>query len=596
MRLKLYIFSLLFAITTVSFAQVDFTAKVSRDEIGLNENVKVEFRMNRNGDDFQRPDFKNFKIVAGPSQYMSGTFSQGKREVIKTYTYILQPEKRGNLTIGQATVKIDGKTYKTSPLKVKVTAPVNKPKDGDNQEITDVTKGIHLVTEVSNTHPYLNQGITVLYKLYVSKDAAVSNWRFQDIPKFTGFWNQDIEIKKIQIKYGSYQGDKDYRYIVLKKTVLYPQKTGELKIEPLTLNISIDTPSNRRDIFGRRLYNTVDKAMSSPARTVDVKPLPEEGRPDDFSGAVGQFKFNVSASKDSLNANESLDAKVEVSGTGNLKLFQLPKLVAPQAFEMYDPEHEEHVSTTLSGMHGRISDTYTMVPKAKGKYRIEPLSFSYFDPKSKTYKELTSRPVGIDVPNGPTAGISNNISNISSQDSLVNKQAISTVDKHFRYIKLKTNLHAINEPPFFKSKLFWTLLFMPVLLLLITVKVGDKQIEKASDVYQKRIKRADKLAKKYLSEAKKNLGNQVAYYESLERALHNYLRAKLDIQTSEISKENIGALLAKNGVSGDVKDEFISLLESCEFARYTPSSDTGMQQDYDKAAQIISKVDKQIKA
>ncbi len=591
MKLKYYIFLFLFALTAVGYAQVEFTAEVSRESIGLNERLRVDFHMNKNGDNFNPPDFEGFKIYAGPRQSISRSWSFGKSTFNKTYSYFLQPTKPGTFTIGQATVEIDGKTYKTSPIEVEVTQAVNHPKNGKNQAIAQVSKGIHVVSEISNAHPYLNQGITVVYKLYVSEDAAVRNWRVVDIPKFTNFWNQDIDIKKLKVKYGNYQGQEGYRYVVIKKTVLYPQKSGELKIPPLSLRVSMEVPTHRRNFFGQQVYKTEDRIFSSESKTIKVKPLPEQGKPANFTGAVGQFELEVTASKETLDADESLDVEVAVSGDGNLKLFRLPDLIAPQAFEVYDPDYNEKIFTNLSGMHGKISNTYTLVPKAKGDYPIKPLEFSYFDPQTETYKTLTSKPLNIHVENGPAPMLAQGDSGMQAP---IRKRSVISAGDHFRYIQLKTNLQAIGKAPFFKSPLFWTLLFMPLLLLPLVIGVGNKRMAKARDVYGKRIRRADKLAKKYLSEAKKTMGNQQAYYDALERALHNYLKAKLDLQTAEMSKERITELLIEKEVSAATSQEFIGLLESCEFARYTPSSDVGMQQDYDKAAHIISQVDKQI--
>src|SRR5690606_30956807 len=199
--------------------------------------------------------------------------------------------------------------------------------------------------------------ITVVYKLYVSPETGVSNWREKDNPRFNDFWSQNIDIKNLKVQNGTFQGS-DYRYVVLRKTVLYPQKTGKLEIEPLSVDVTIEVPTNRRDIFGGRLMTQVHKSVSAGSRTIDVKPLPLEGKPDDFTGAVGDFKFNVITSKSELNASESLQARVEVKGNGNLKLFELPKLSLPSSLEVYEPEHSENVTTNLNGMQGSISDSY----------------------------------------------------------------------------------------------------------------------------------------------------------------------------------------------------------------------------------------------
>ncbi len=593
----IYIFFFLFIGSLTAFGQVEFTTHLSKHKLGLNERLRVEFKMNKNGDNFTPPDFKGFDVYGGPGVVMGNSWVNGVRSFEMTYTYYLKPKKRGTLTIGQATVEIDGKIYKTSPQQVEVTAAVNNPTDGNNQTIVDVSKGIHVVALISNKHPYLNQAITVTYRLYVSKQQSVSNWQFVDVPEFSNFWNNDLKVTN-KVKYGSYDGDKDYRYVDLKKVVLYPQKTGELTIEPLSLNLSIEVPTNRRDVFGRPVYKPLQKSFSSKNHTIEVKPLPESGKPAGFSGAVGQFDLEMSASKSSLEVGASVDVTLTVSGTGNLKLFSLPKLVAPQAFEVYDPESEQSVNTTASGMRGKITDTYTMVANTEGKYTIDGVQFSYFDPTSKSYKTITSKPISLTVEGGAlaSAGGTNTQSSAQTGAILNHKQTVQTSGKHLRYIKLDTQLQPIDQSPFFKSPLFWSLFALPFVLLPVVIGVGKNRIKRAGDTYGSALRSADKLARKYLSEAKKAMGNQKAYYEALERALHNFLRAKLEIQTAEMSKERIVELLKEKQVSAETGQAFISLLKSCEFARYTPATEGGMQQDYDKAAKIISEVDKQLKA
>ncbi len=574
------------AISGAGFAQVQFDANVSKNKLGVNERLRVDFEMNQDGDNFNPPSFKGFTVVGGPNQAVSNSWINGKRSYSKTYSYFLAPTARGKFTIGQAEITIDGKIYKTSPVPVEVTAAVDKPKDGDNSDFV-ASENLHLVAEISNDHPYLNQAITVVYKLYVSQQVSVSNWREMDSPVFADFWSQNIDIKQLKIEQGTYEGE-PYRYVVLRKTILYPQKTGKLDIEPLTLSVSVDVPSNRRDIFGGRLYTTVDKTVAAGKKTIDVKPLPTTGKPADFTGAVGKFDFEVTPSKTHLAATESLNLKVKVNGNGNLKLFELPKVQMPSSLEQYEPERSENVSTDLTGTHGSVTDNYTIVPTQKGKFPIPAVSFSYFNPDSGTYKTIKSDSIILNVDKAPAGAV------MPSGPASVNKQEIGDTAKQFRYIKLKANLHTINAGPFLGSWLFWMLLLVPFLLILLGILLGKKRAAIANDVTGNRIKKANKLARKYLSEAKKNLGEQKAFYIALERALHNYLKAKLHIQTSEMSKERIRNLLEEKQVKPETTSEFISLIESCEFARYTPSSNVEMRQDYEKAARVISALDKQL--
>lgn len=331
----------------------------------------------------------------------------------------------------------------------------------------------------------------------------------------------------------------------------------------------------------------MNKTVAANNKKINVKPLPA-GKPADFTGAVGKFDFKVTTNKNELNAGESLQAKVEVRGNGNLKLFDLPELTAPSSLEMYDPERVENVNTNLNGMQGSISQTYTVVPTQKGKYPLPALSFSYFDPSTETYKTKTSEEILINVNRGPLAG------NEPSGLSGVNKQAVALDGSQFRFIKLNTNLKPIDSSDFLGSAAFWGALMLPLAAIPLFILFGKKREQRANDVRGNRMRKADKLARKYLSEAKRNLGDQKEFYLSLERSMHNYLKAKLSIQTSEMSKERIQALLSEKGVDQETRSEFISLLESCEYARYTPASSDTMQHDYDKAVSVISTLDKQL--
>ncbi len=577
----------LLAATVVS-AQVTFEAKVSKKKLGINERLRVDFEMNQDGDNFNPPDFANFMVVGGPNQAVSNSWINGKRSYSKTYSYFLAPKRQGTFTINQATIEIDGEIYKTTPVPIMVTSAVETPKDGNNADYI-ASENIHLVAEVSKTNPYLNEAITVVYKLYVSPNTGVSNWREIDNPKYSDFWSQNIDIKGLKVLNGTYKGE-DYRYVVLRKTVLYPQKTGELEIEPLSLDITVDVPTNRRDIFGTRLMNQVHKTVSAGKRTINVKPLPERGKPSDFTGAVGDFNFKVTTSKYELNASESLQAKVEVSGTGNLKLFELPKLNLPSSLEVYEPEHAENVRTNLDGMSGSISDSYTVVPQYRGKYPIPSISFSYFDLRSQSYKTINSNEMVIDVLEGPTTNSAQDITSVNG-----NKQRVVLNDNQFAFVKTNTNFTSIKPTHFFKSIAFWSAMILPFLAIPLVLVFKQQKEKRQADVFGNKIRKADKLAKKYLGEAKKVLGNKEAFYIALEKALHNYLKAKLHIETSEFTKEKISNLLNDRGVDDHTIKDFIAILEHCELARYTPIDQVEMQKDYDLAAKTITVIDKEIR-
>ena len=569
-------------------AQVSFVVKASKKTLGINERLRIDFEMNEDGDNFVPPSFKGFNVVGGPNQSISNSWINGKRSYSKTYSYFLAPKSQGTFSINQATIEIDDQIYKTTPLKIIITEAVSKPKDGNSADYV-ASENVHLIAEVSKSNPFLNEAITIVYKLYVSNDVSITrSWQELDTPKFQDFWSQYIEEKREQQIYETTYEGKPYRYVILKKAVLYPQKTGELTIEPLTLDVPIDVQGNTRDIFGRRRMTRVNRTISAGKRIINVKPLPTEGRPDDFSGAVGNFNFSVSVNKTMLDANEALELKIRTKGIGNLKLFNLPSLTLPSSLEVYEPVRDNKVAINIKGMNGFISDTYTIIPQFKGSYPIRPISFSYFDVTSAKYKTIISDEIVVKVQNGP---VPNQLTEVNK--SLSTENVLSLTNNQFKYIKTSTKFISVNDLVFFKTFKFWCLLSIPFVFIPIIILIGNTRRKRLNDIEGRRYRIATRLAKKYLSEAKNNIGKQELFYDSLERALHNYLKAKLAIVTSEFSKEKIIELLTDRKVEKNVVSDFEGLLKSCEFARYTPTSNVAIQQDYNKAVKVISRIDKQ---
>tara|TARA_B100000767_G_C19778637_1_gene544488 strand:+ start:7305 stop:9068 length:1764 start_codon:yes stop_codon:yes gene_type:complete len=584
---KIFLATFLLFLVSQLGAQVTFQTKVSKNRMGINERLKVSFEMNKNGDNFTPPKFEGFRVAGGPNQSTSNTWINGKRSFSRSYTYFLNATRKGALKIGQATIKIDGLIYKTSPVEVEVTEAVKTPNQGGNADyIAD--QNIHLVAEVSDGKPYLNEAFTVVYKLYYTSQIGISNVNEVESPSYADFWNHLIPIQKLEMKQGVYKGE-TYNYVTWRKAVLYPQKTGELVIEPLTLNINVQVPSNRRDIFGNRINRQVPKVVTAGKRTIKVKPLPEKNKPIGFTGAVGSFDLNYSLNKDVLKASESFQATVKVSGRGNLKLFSLPNITVPAALEVYEPEHAESIKTNLLGMQGSIQDTYTIVPEYQGNYPIPIVSFSYFDPNKESYITLSSKEYMVNVNDGPLA------KKTSKDQPVSNLLKPNLNDKQFNFIALETELKPISKTQsFFGKRNFYLLISGPFILLLLFVIWFKTQSTKRIDPVTDRQKMANRLAKKYLSSARKTLKKKEVFYGALERALHNYLKAKLHIETAEFSKDRIINLLEDKRVDANVIKEFIALLSDCEAARYAPTTTVGTQKDFDRASKLISKMDKQL--
>lgn len=586
-----FTYLLLILLTQSLVAQIEFKTKVSKNKLGVNQRLRVEFSINKQGaDNFRPPNFRGFEIVGGPSQSVNQSWINGKSSYTQTYSYIVSPTRKGELTIAGATIEYRGQIVKSNPIKVAVVDAIELPKDPNDPDYI-ANQNVHLEAFVSNSKPYFGEGIYVEYRLYFSNNIAISDFDIQELPKFEGFWNQDIKVEEIKVKNGKYQGE-DYRYFTIRKAVLIPQKSGKLVLEPLKANLIIGVPTGRGDFFGNPITRNIRKSFATFRKNIHVKALPLEGKPADFNGAVGEFELNVGTSKESLKANESTQLKVAISGRGNLKLFEIPKVITPQELEVYTPEHKENLRTSVSGtkgLKGEVYDQYTIVPQYKGKYKIPAVSFSYFNPKDKKYHSLVSDDVVVNVTEGKEL-----LSNSDQRGTGAAKQKVVSASNSFRYIHTNTHLASLDKEDFFRSNLFYLLLFLPMLAIPIAIVIGKKKKQRANDLIGNRTRKADKLARKYLSQAKKQLGKKEAFYIALEKALHNYLKAKLQLETSEISKEHIAELLNAKKVNEETISSFIGVLDDCDLARYSPVTSGMMEEEYRKAKEVITKLDKQL--
>ena len=579
-----FIHIIVFLIGFSAFSQVNFTTKLSKNQLGLNERVKVEFSVDKDGDNFIPPTFENFRIVGGPSQSIRNSWINGKRSYSKTYSYFLSPIEKGSFEIGQASIEVDGEIYKTLPVQIIVTSAVDKPTNpNDPNYIAD--KKIHLVAELSDNNPFLNEAVSVIYKLYVAPDTGVDNWRELEAPRYANFWSNNIDIKTLNVQNGTYKGE-PYRYVVLRRTLLYPQKTGKLKIEPLTLDISVQVPSNRRDFFGNLISSSVNKTVSSGSSTIDVKPLPLNNKPLDFSGAVGNFNFEIKSDKKELLLDEAFQLSLIVSGKGNFNLFDDPKISLPVSLEVYEPEKISNVSVRSNGIKGKINNKYTVVPNNPGKYTIPQTKFSFFDPESEDYKTIYSDPIFIDVEGVYKSSLD---SEDNSENIKTNKIQLS--ESQFSSFKTKTKFSKVNEGIFLNSIFYWILLVTPLIICFIIIIV-TKFIKNYNSKKIDELKLALNKTNKLLDESKVLIGNKEKFYESIDKALTIYLKTKLTIKNSDFKNEVIQTKLEQMNVEKNTVDLLFEIFENCQLARYTPLNIDAMSDDYNKTKQFIEQLEK----
>jgi len=557
-------------------AQVNFEATVSKSKLALNERLRIDFVMNQNGDNFSPPEFENFQIIGGPNQSIKTSYVNGEREFSKTYSYFLKPLKKGKLKINQASIEIDGELYKSLQIEVLITDSVKQPSDSTTQYYND--DDIELRALISKGSPYLNEPITVVYKLYYKAPINISDARETETPKFKDFWSQTIKIPQLKVQREIYKGQ-NYNVVEWRKVVLYPQKIGDLEITPLSLNLVLDVPTDKRDFFGNVIYDQTSQLISTGMRRIIVKDLPQQGKPNSFSGAVGKFEFDVILNKNSLRATESFQAELKVKGNGNLKLFDLPDILVPNSMELFEPEREELISTNLSGMSGSVSKFFTVIPRFQGNFPIEEVEFSYFDPETEKYKILKSPRLTIDVYDGPV--ISN--TNINDNSNII------TSNDSFRFIKTKGNLTEIKNDIFFQSRFFYVIATTPfVLLLSLLLFTTYKKNRKKSSNELIRIQ--ERQINRMIDSAKESIGDKVSFYDKIEKAIMKSLIVKFSIRMESLNKEKIEQIGKEKGLIKEDIILIIKLIENCEKAKYSRSSNSLMNKDLENAKKAISSI------
>ena len=500
-RWAVLLFSLFSLVVKAQDNDIKFEAVLSKAKLGQNERLRVSFEMNKDGDFFEAPSFNNFEVLMGPSQSISSSFINGKRSFSKSYTYVLRPKKQGQLIIDSASITIDNTVYTTDPKTVLVTEPIDNPNAPKTaQDIAD--ESLYLVATLSNDKPYLNQGVLVTYTLYFSPRVYINNFIPVENPTYKNFWSQDLPIKEYETRRTTFRNE-SFNAVDLKTVVLYPQKSGSLALDPFALELYVQIPTGRRDFFGDPIMRSATKTVKAGDLSINVRELPEEGKPLNFSGAVGDFELSVDASRTNLEANESTQIKVEINGKGNLKLLSIPELSLPSALEKYDPEYTDNVRVNREGMNGSVSNSYTVVPRYAGSYPVDPLEFTYFDPNSKSYRTLISDPFDLTV-EGSTL-----LPSTSTRAPIAEKN--TPVTSGFKSNAYQTSLVTMVSSPWFESNTYYFILALLVLLgftisaiiNVLKTRLGSSG-QGAKKALPKKIrallKRADKLVKEQNSE------------------------------------------------------------------------------------------------
>lgn len=577
-RWVVLLFSLFSLVSKAQDSDIKFETVLSKVKLGQNERLRVSFEMNKDGDFFEAPSFENFEVLMGPSQSISSSFINGKRSFSKSYTYVLRPKKQGQLIIDSASISIDNTVYTTDPKTVLVTEPIDNPNAPKTaQDIAD--ESLYLVATLSNDKPYLNQGILVTYTLYFSPRVYINNFIPVENPTYKNFWSQDLPIKEYETRRTTFKNE-SFNAVDLKTVVLYPQKSGSLALDPFALELYVQIPTGRRDFFGDPIMRSATKTVKAGDLSINVKDLPEQGKPSNYSGAVGDFKLSVDASRTSLEANESTQIKVKIAGKGNLKLLSVPELSLPSALEKYDPEYTDDVRVNREGMNGSVSNSYTVVPRYAGSYPVNPIEFTYFDPNSKSYKTLNSDPFDLTVEGSSV------LPNTSTSAPIVEKN--TPTSSGFKSNAYQTSLVTIVTSPWFESNTFYIILALLVIIgftinsiinaLKANLGSSDQGTKKALPKKIKALlKRAEKLAKEQNPE----------FYSIASEILFSGLEKYSGVDLSTASKQEREEKLQTLGADTNLIERINAINDRILLVRYSGSASAPFEEDLKVLHKII---------
>lgn len=588
------------------------------DVVAVNEQFNVTFIIEgeKSPSDFQWSSGDDFQLVWGPQKGSSSSIQiiNGKRSSSHqtTFTYILIPKATGTFQLPVATALLSGDRISSTQASIQVVSDgasssqssgKNGGKSSGGGQTSSTGSGeissndLFMRLSLSRTEVVIGEPITATLKIY--QRANVVGFENAKFPTFNGFWSQETYVpNNIEFKRESLD-DKIYNTAVLRTYVLIPQQSGAITIDPAELVCLVNirtapsTSNSLFDSFFQDEYRTIRKRVTTPAVKVKVNPLPA-GQPASFGGGVGNFGISARLTTDNLKTHDAASLVITVSGRGNVALLEEPKVNFPPDFEVYDTKTTENTDKSNGGTSGSKSFEYPFIPRSHGDFTIDPVEYSYYDVNAGKYVTLRTEPLHVKVAKGK-GGDSTPVTTVNSG---VERKDVKSLADDIRFIFTGKPGLSGSGSFFVGSVFFWILLALMILGATSVYLAFRKVAAMRADVAGTKNRRATKMAQKRLKQAGEYLDKSLytAFYEELHKALIGFISDKLNMDMSEISKDNIASALTEGGVSEEQTKAFTDLLDACEFARYSPDGgNEAMRSHYDAALKVISSIDSGLK-
>jgi len=607
MRKLIFLFVILLVPGINSFADNVRLVAEAPEAVAVGDQFRITYTVNtQDVKSFRASAMKGFDVLAGPyeSRMTSSQYVNGKGSTVSsiTYTFTVMASTKGTFAITPASIVAAGKPITSNALRIRVlpadqsnanagssSGRASRSSSGAKISANDLI----IVGSVNKTNVYEQEALVLTYKVYTLVD--LRGFDNVKLPDFKGFQSQEVELPQTkQFTMERYKG-RNYNSVVYRQFVLFPQQTGKLTINPARFDASIakvmrtDDPLDAFFNGGSNVME-VKKTVVTPQITVDVKALPG-GKPANFCGGVGGFTLSSSINSKNVKTNDAVTIKLTISGVGNLKLIETPKIEFPKDFEVYDPKVTNKFTLTKSGLSGSKVIEYLVIPRYAGNYKIPAANLTYFDTNSNSYKTLRSQEYDLNVVKG--AGNADQVI-----ANFTNKEDLKVLGSDIRYIKTNDVTLSDKDDFLFGSLLYYLLYIIPASLFIAFVIIYRKQAVENANVAKVRTKKANKVATKRMKNAGKLLSEnkKEQFYDEVLKALWGYISDKLNIPVSKLTKDNVDTELTNYGVSAELTKEFLSVLDQCEFARYAPGDpNEAMDKVYSSAIEVVSKMENIIK-
>ena len=553
----------------------------------VGEQILLQYSINTEAEDFKSPNFNGLQVLSGPnpSTQSSYTFVNGKSQsnISTTYSFYLLARKAGTYTISPASINVDGKTINSKPF----TLNIVKANEKNKVEKEKIANNLFIKVNVNKKNIVIGEQIMVTYTLYTRLE--LQNTEITSLPSLNGFWTKDLKTSS-QFNRKIIEG-LAYNVVVIKKSVLTAQKSGQLEIDPIKLrcNIRIQNRQNNRDPFANffgRNYQIQEQEIKSKPIYISVREIPDQ--PSNYNGAVGNLDVTSEVDNITINANEAINYKITITGTGNIELIKPLEIQFPEEFEVYEPKVSEKIFE--GGLKRSIKTfDYLLIPRYQGTYSIPSANLIVYNPEDETFNTKKTKKHQLII--------KENLNNESIYSNN-NQKIIQQEQKDINYISTKTKLKPIGKNKI--PKQIFYLLFLSPIIILILILIYEK-IEKAKGInsVEQKNKKANKIAQKRLKMAQKciNKDNFDRFFEEIEKSLWGYFADKFKVNPAELSKQTITNYFSNSKIDKQIQKEFIHILNECEFARYAPINNKNTQMDIilKKAKKIIIDVETALK-